>query len=121
MFLAEYIAWLEMQNEDFIMPVGFTNAHSYRGYYRDLAFEPRYDLTIKQMLSEAKAALDQTFEGYKGGDFTMGKYTEVWFAEYGETGDTISKLLLDAIHACGIASLADRQLKYADSIELPNV
>lgn len=73
------------------------SAHSYRGYYIDLAFErdegtrPAADL-----LDECKAAMGQVFCGYKGGDFVMGALTPVWLASYGRCGQ---KLM--ALHAGG--------------------
>lgn len=75
----------------------FNSAHSYRGYYSDLAFEyaegtrPAADL-----LAECKAAMWRVFRGYKGGDYVMGALTPVWLASYGCCG---SKLM--ALHAGG--------------------
>lgn len=59
------------------------DAHSYRGYYEDLAFE-LYDDTrpAAELLAECKAAMGGVFEGYKGGKFVMGERTPVWVAEY---------------------------------------
>lgn len=70
-------------------------AHSYRGYYDDLAFErdagtrPAVDL-----LTECRAAMGRLFCGYKGGDFLMGEWTPVWIAEYGCSG--LKLMSLDA-------------------------
>lgn len=66
-------------------PVGLVEPHSYRGYYRDLAFEPG-ESTAGAVLEAARAALGATFEGYKGGDYVMGKSTPVWVASYGCCG-----------------------------------
>ncbi len=74
------------------------DAHSYRGYYSDLAFEisdgtrPAADL-----LAECKAAMGAVFEGYKGGDFVMGALTPLWISEYGHS----SGRKLMAVHADG--------------------
>ena len=63
------------------------SAHSYRGYYSDLAFErgegtrPAADL-----LAECKEAMGQVFCGYKVGNFVMGALTPVWLASYGCCG-----------------------------------
>ena len=79
------------------------SAHSYRGYYSDLAFEqgegtrPAADL-----LAECKAAMGQVFCGYKGGDYVMGALTPVWVAEYGCCGP---KLM--ALHAGGEMQTAE--------------
>lgn len=62
---------------------------SYRGYYSDLAFEPELSpVTVGEVLSDLKAALGATFEGYKGGDFVMGANTPLWVAEWGSCSDT---------------------------------
>jgi hypothetical protein len=72
-------------------------AHSYRGYYEDLAFE-RGEGTRRAdaLLTDCKAAMGQVFGGYKGGDYVMGALTPLWVASYGTTGD---KLM--ALHAGG--------------------
>lgn len=38
--LGEIIAYLKTFPPDRVIANGFTHAHSYRGYYEDLAFEP---------------------------------------------------------------------------------
>lgn len=62
---------------------GFGAPMSYRGYYEDVAFKPVEDTTIGQMLEHARSALGATFEGYKGGEYTMGEYTTCWIDSYG--------------------------------------
>lgn len=63
------------------------NPHSYRGYYCDLAFECcGGDMRAGELLAICEDTLGRTFEGYKGGDFTMGKNTPVWIASYGYSG-----------------------------------
>ena len=95
MNLGELIDFLEHQDPNFIVKKGFHEPHSYRGYYEQLAFEPCDNISCKEMLEAAKEALDKTYEGYKGGDFKMTQYTEVWIANYGDCGDGISHLLLE--------------------------
>ncbi|MXY79729.1 MAG: hypothetical protein F4Y94_08610 [Chloroflexi bacterium] len=57
---------------------------SYRGYYEDLALEPaEVTITAGSLRREAAAAEGHTFEGYKGGDFTMGRDAPLWIATYG--------------------------------------
>lgn len=65
-------------------------AHSYRGYYSDLAFE-KGDGTrpAKDLLQECKNAMGQVFQGYKGGDYVMGALTPLWIANYGECGEKL--------------------------------
>ena len=63
---------------------------SYRGYYSDLSFEPADEkITAGELLPVARSALNETFEGYKGGDFTMTESTPLWLAHYGTTGRAI--------------------------------
>lgn len=63
---------------------GLGEAGSYRGYYCDLAFEPTPTPgTVADLLAEATAALGNTFEGYKGGDFVMDANTPLWVSEWG--------------------------------------
>lgn len=65
---------------------------SYRGYYEQLALE-YVDTgevpTAASLLTKLKAADGATFEGYKGGEFTMDRSTLVWVANYGSSGHTI--------------------------------
>lgn len=94
MMLSELIAALKVENPNQLVPVGFGEPHSYRGYYDELAFEPVEDTTVGEMLEAAKSALGKTFEGYKGGDYVMGEYTTVWLAWYGSTGEGLGAVLL---------------------------
>lgn len=94
MTLGELIEHLEREDPDRVVPLGFTHAHSYRGYYGDLAFEPCEHTTVGAMLAEVRGALGQTFTGYKGGEYTMGEYTDVWLAEWGRTGEGLGPILL---------------------------
>lgn len=95
MTLGELIERLEQAPRDQVVPLGFNNPHSYRGYYEDLAFEPAENVTVGEMLDAARSALGKTFEGYKGGDYTMHEYTDVWLASYSFTGESIGPVLLD--------------------------
>ena len=64
-----------------------TDAHSYRGYYCDLAFEKGEGTrSAADLLADCRAAMGEVFEGYKGGDFLMGRTTPVWVADYGCCG-----------------------------------
>lgn len=94
MILKDLITFLEKRDPDLIVPIGFAKPHSYRGYYDDLAFEPAERVTVASMLACAKEAVGRTYIGYKGGEFRMSEYTEVWLAEYGDTGEGIGPVLL---------------------------
>jgi hypothetical protein len=83
MALDEVIAALEAEDPERVLPFGFTNPHSYRGYYDELAFEPAANVTIGSMLAAARSALGATYEGWKGGEYTMQGYTDCWLVEQG--------------------------------------
>lgn len=62
-------------------------AHSYRGFYDDIAFSLSEGTRLaSDVLAECRAAMGQVFVGYKGGDYVMGALTPVWVAEYGYCG-----------------------------------
>ena len=95
MTLGKMIGFLES------LPVGarvanLCKAHSYRGYYCDLAFEVGDgDRLATDLLADCKAAMGKVFLGYKGGDFVMGELTPVWVASYGSCGVKLMALNLD--------------------------
>ncbi len=75
------------------MVANLGNMHSYRGYYRDLAFEGQSGLKpAAELLAECREAMGRVFEGYKGGDYMMGAKTPVWMADYGRCGWKIMDL-----------------------------
>lgn len=94
MYLGKLIEILESADPELVVPEGFHNPHSYRGFYEDLAFEPAMNVTVGAMLKCAREALGTTYQGYKGGDYTMHEYTDVWIANYGSEGDGISEMLI---------------------------
>jgi hypothetical protein len=73
---------------------GIKEPHSYRGYYVDLAFEPSGGdrVSAGALLQLCRRCMGDVFEGYKGGDFQMGKNTPVWIAMYGRCGDKVIAL-----------------------------
>jgi len=95
MWLSDLISFLEEKDLERVVPKGFCNPHSYRGYYDQLAFEPKDNVKISEMLADSRKALNYTYEGWKGGMYTMHDTTDVWLAEEGETGDALSGLLLE--------------------------
>jgi hypothetical protein len=94
MYLLNLIEFLQARDPVKEVKLGFGRPHSYRGHYEELAFEPARNTTVGAMLKAAQSANGRTFEGYKGGDFTMGDYTECWLSHYGETGEGIGLVLL---------------------------
>lgn len=77
-----------------------TTFMSWRGDYGELALSYEHGDTIRfvmekplptvgDLLKAAHEANGRTFTGYKGGNFTMGPETEIWVAQYGESGETV--------------------------------
>lgn len=98
MYLKDLIELLEKYDADKTVAVGFGNPHSYRGYYDQLAFEPVENTTVGEMLFAAKSAMGTTYQGWKGGDFTMGEWTPCWLAWEGRTSDErLSRIAVEAI------------------------
>lgn len=99
MQLIDLIKRLEQEDPNKIIRKGFHNPHSYRGYYEELSFEPLENAKISEMLKCAKESLGNTYEGYKGGEFTMTEYTNCNIAFIGECAGghdgTITPLLID--------------------------
>lgn len=94
MNLKSLIEELEKLPPGDIPPIGFANPHSYRGYYDELAFEPTKNVSFGEMLEAAKSARGATFEGYKGGKYTMHDYTDCYLAAWGRLGEEIGSVLI---------------------------
>lgn len=95
MTLGELIEMLEaVDDKSVVLRRGFHNPHSYRGSYSRLAFEPAENVTVHSMLVCAKEALGNTYVGYKGGDFVMEEYTDVYLANWSECGEELGAMLL---------------------------
>lgn len=78
-----------------VLPIGLADPHSYRGYYQELAVELCGPTTAGEIATMLKGCIGRTFEGYKGGDYTMRRFTDVYIAEYGSAGgDMIGPVLL---------------------------
>lgn len=95
MSLGELIEILEAEDPNKVVPFGFGDPHSYRGYYDELGFEPKRNVTVASMLADCRRSLGATFTGYKGGEYTMSTYTQCWLARWGDTSDdTLGPALL---------------------------
>ena len=68
-----------------LSPSGF---ESWRGRYNELTLIPdgRNTVRVAELLADARNAVGRTFQGNKGGDFTMAEYTPVWADQSGECG-----------------------------------
>lgn len=61
-------------------------AHSYRGYYEEIAFEPASPgttVTAGELAQVVENAIGTVFTGWKGGDFRMDVDTPVWISSEG--------------------------------------
>lgn len=86
------------QNDKEDVPVCFdfeyarpTNYMSWRGVYAELAVGFAFDglrTTLDEFIVRTEQCVGETFDGYKGGDFTMTAKTPVWVANYGNVGST---------------------------------
>lgn len=100
LMLGELIARLESEPREKRVKLGFGNPHSWRGIYSELAFEPVEDTTVGEMLDAARSALGATYEGWKGGQYTMSEYSDVHLDYEGESnGETLGALLLEYLLA----------------------
>lgn len=102
--LGELIARLEreyQQHPQKRIKIGFTHPHSYRGYYEQLAVEHAQGVAVGDMLAAAQSALGRTFQGWKGGDYEMRDYTEVWLVqeEGSSAGESLGAVLLELMLA----------------------
>lgn len=104
LLLGELILKLEaVEKKDLRVCFDFENAHpthlgSWRGSYCELAIRFEFEgscLTVVDFLKKLHEAVGATYEGYKGGEFTMGKNTPVWVANYGNSGNTAVVGIID--------------------------
>lgn len=99
--LGEIVARLRREDPAKRLKLGFLHPHSYRGYYEQLAFELVRSVTVGEMLAAAESALGETFQGWKGGDYTMKDWTDTWLVseEGTSAGETIGEVLLELMLA----------------------
>lgn len=77
---------------EYLFPTRFS---SWRGIYAELALEfamnrddKQKPMTVSEFLDLCKRTIGETFEGWKGGDYKMGKTTPIWVANPGNSGNT---------------------------------
>jgi hypothetical protein len=74
---------------------GLRDEHSYRGYYNELSFHRDDEPTpTADVLAMCRRAASDTYEGYKGGDYTYNERTPLWLAPYGCTGAALVSLVV---------------------------
>jgi hypothetical protein len=95
--LGEFIKQLKLRPQDQGICFDFgglepNDIGSYRGFYDELSIgfaESGRFRNVGELLAELEDAVGKVFEGYKGGDFRMGRETPLWVANYGMTGSTM--------------------------------
>jgi hypothetical protein len=96
MTLGELLRALKRYDQDKYIAFDFANfspahgVHSYRGYYEDLAIgcDSGVETKVAEVVKWLEDAIDNSFYGYKGGEFTMHVDTAVWVANYGIASGT---------------------------------
>lgn len=100
------IRMLREEDPNLVMPIGFHEPHSWRGDYYNLAFEPARNIKVGAVLAAAESALGATYEGYKGGDFTMNEHSTCHLDHYGSSGgETIGPVMLKLMLAVAKAGI----------------
>ena len=93
--LKDIIELLKSLDQSKTVTYGFGVADSYRGSYCEIAFHPEKNAKVSDMLACAESAIESTYSGYKGGDYTMDEDTECNIAEYGCSGDYINGTIMN--------------------------
>lgn len=79
------IEWLKKYFENAENPKFFlVDVFSWRGVYEEVAFTPSKEGSKEESLKIIERALSETFEGYKGGEYSYNIHTEAHF-ENGES------------------------------------
>lgn len=79
-----------LQHVNRLLPVRFEDGTapgdfaSYRGYYQYPALNHGEDCTAGELLDKTCNAINNTFTGYKGGEFTMTAHSPIWVSGYGQ-------------------------------------
>ena len=71
-------------------------AHSWRGDYFKLSFDPAENVRLADMVAALFDAIGETYDGYKGGEYTMHETTAVYMDEWGTcSGNAIGSHLVE--------------------------
>ena len=111
MSISDLITYLKKaiieNGSDLVVASGWEFATSSRARYEDLGLSPRSFVTLGAMLKVVMDSKGKTFEGWKGGCFTMNAFSETHLARQNEAGEPITRLWLDAEIA--LAKILDAQ------------
>lgn len=82
---------------------------SYRGYYNHLAMAESKGrvMSVVSFLNLLYNQLGVTYQGYKGGNYTMSNDTELFVADYGRTGKWVVDVGFDGIHHYLVQAVTD--------------
>ena len=72
-YLKEYFE--KTENPKFYL----VDVFSWRGIYNEVAFVPSKEGSVEESLRQIDRALTETFEGWKGGEYSYDEYTDVHF------------------------------------------
>jgi hypothetical protein len=114
--LGQLIDTLKSADQSLLVADGFTEPDSWRGVYAFLRFSPARNTFVKDMLFYAHGAIGATFEGYKGGNYTMNRETPVFIDGYGEsnpetaaiTEERLERMLMVTVAAPKPSTLPNR-------------
>lgn len=110
MTLDDLLTLLGEADQALVLPHAFTTPHSYRGVYDELAFEPAENVTVGEVAAAAWSAMDETYTGHKGGEYTMTGDTPCWMAYEGSAGgEEITPELMAGFLAAGTAASAEAE------------
>jgi hypothetical protein len=95
MNIRDIIAYVSPYPREMRLKRGFTNPHSYRGYYEELGVVWAPNVSIGEMIDMFQGAIGSTYQGWKGGDYTMDEKRDVFVVHgVGETGEPVSTWML---------------------------
>ena len=109
----ELIEYLEALPLDKVFRRGFHKPHAHR-MDGELAFEPADNKTVDEMLQCVKSAIGQTYEHWKGNQYTMQVYSDVYIATgRADSGTPLCPAMLDCM-MIDIASIRAQVKKWRD-------
>lgn len=96
--IEQVIEYLEQYPPDKVLPRGFNSPHSYRGFYEELGVEWAENVSIGAMIACLKEAIGRVYTGWKGGDFKMDTWSDVFICDqYGHTGEPVTRWMLHCL------------------------
>lgn len=116
------------------LAISFTREGTYGGYnsdkitwessdgeyktYEKVSTELPDDCKVSDLFKLLSEVKGKTFEGYKGGDFTMNKSTPIWVADYSESSGFKEGEDLDSQGVVDVEELHDKVVLKSDLVNL---